>query len=191
MLFGCSGKLSNRIFRRHSQRRRYATFNEIDGRKDLKSALAYTSMNLAAEQNARRRNPNVTCWNSNKRGHRQRECQANYVHPGKLIFGRLAERGIPFLNRAPEEGLKASTLSGEGNGLYLKRSICDIPRLMLVDTGTNVTLLREDLARKLKKRLIYTAPNISFKTATGEKAEIHGKLDATIECESRKSQCRV
>ncbi|GBN29169.1 hypothetical protein AVEN_88190-1 [Araneus ventricosus] len=57
---------------------------------------------------------------------------------------------------------------------------------MLVDTGTNVTLLRTDLARELKEQLIYTAPNISLNTATGEKAEIHNKLNATIESESRK-----
>ncbi|GBM98038.1 Retrovirus-related Pol polyprotein from transposon 297 [Araneus ventricosus] len=57
---------------------------------------------------------------------------------------------------------------------------------MLVDTGANVTLVRTDLAQKLKENFIYTAPNISLKTATGEKAEIHGKLDAAIECGSRK-----
>ncbi|GBN71901.1 hypothetical protein AVEN_123028-1 [Araneus ventricosus] len=62
---------------------------------------------------------------------------------------------------------------------------------MLVDTGANVTLLRTDLAQKLKENFIYTAPNISLKTATGEKAEIHGKLDAAIECGSRKFQHRI
>ncbi|GBO45434.1 Retrovirus-related Pol polyprotein from transposon 297 [Araneus ventricosus] len=59
---------------------------------------------------------------------------------------------------------------------------------MLVDTGANVTLVRTDLAQKLKGNFIYTAPNISLKTATGEKAEVHGKLDATTECGSRKFQ---
>ncbi|GBN76735.1 Retrovirus-related Pol polyprotein from transposon 17.6 [Araneus ventricosus] len=43
---------------------------------------------------------------------------------------------------------------------------------MLVDTGANAILLRTDLAQKLKEQLIYTAPNISLKTATGEKTEI-------------------
>ncbi|GBM01668.1 hypothetical protein AVEN_95066-1, partial [Araneus ventricosus] len=45
---------------------------------------------------------------------------------------------------------------------------------MLVDTGANITLLRTDLAQKLKEQLIYTAPNISLKTSTGEKTEIRG-----------------
>ncbi|GBM50226.1 hypothetical protein AVEN_82178-1 [Araneus ventricosus] len=62
---------------------------------------------------------------------------------------------------------------------------------MLVDTGANVTLERTDLAQKLKGNFIYTAPNISLKTATGEKAEIHRKLDAAIECGSRKFQHKI
>ncbi|GBL91656.1 hypothetical protein AVEN_71314-1 [Araneus ventricosus] len=37
---------------------------------------------------------------------------------------------------------------------------------MLVDTDVNLTLLRTDLALKLKEQLIYMAPNISLKTAT-------------------------
>ncbi|GBN74829.1 hypothetical protein AVEN_137480-1 [Araneus ventricosus] len=44
---------------------------------------------------------------------------------------------------------------------------------MLVDTGANVTLVRADLAQKLKENFIYTAPDISLKTATDlEKNEI-------------------
>ncbi|GBN51389.1 hypothetical protein AVEN_271771-1 [Araneus ventricosus] len=57
---------------------------------------------------------------------------------------------------------------------------------MLVDTGANVTLLRTDLAQKLKEKLSYTAPNISLKIVTGEITEIRGKMDASIECGSRK-----
>ncbi|GBM50686.1 hypothetical protein AVEN_45959-1 [Araneus ventricosus] len=62
---------------------------------------------------------------------------------------------------------------------------------MLVDTDANVTLVRIDFAQKLKDKFIYTTSNISLKTATGEKAEIHGKLDAAIECGSRKFQNRI
>ncbi|GBN83000.1 hypothetical protein AVEN_188276-1 [Araneus ventricosus] len=97
---------------------------------------------------------------------------------------------VPFL-LAPEEELKVSALCGGRNGLYLEGSIYGIPCLMLVDTGANLTFVRRDLAHKLKENFIYTATNISLKTATGEKAEIHGKLDATIECGSRKFQHRI
>ncbi|GBM28170.1 hypothetical protein AVEN_221830-1 [Araneus ventricosus] len=107
------------------------------------------------------------------------------------MYGRLAGRRLPFLYKAPKEGLKVSALCGGRNGLYLEGSICGIPCLMLVDTGANVTLVRTDLAQKLKENFIYTAPNISLKTATGEKAEIRGKLDAAIECGCRKFQHRI
>ncbi|GBO22348.1 Retrovirus-related Pol polyprotein from transposon 412 [Araneus ventricosus] len=89
-------------------------------------------------------------------------------------------------DRAPEEGPRVSSLSGKKHGLYLGGSICGIQCLMLVDTGANVTLLRTDLAQKVKEKLIYTAPNISLKTATGEITEIRGKMDSSIGCGSRK-----
>ncbi|GBL74018.1 hypothetical protein AVEN_230933-1 [Araneus ventricosus] len=144
-----------------------------------------------ARKKTPRRNPNVTCWKCNKKGHLQRECQTISPNREKLMYGRLTGRRLPFLNKAPEEGLKVSSLCGGRNGLYLEGSICGIPCLMLVDTGANVTLVRTDLAQKLKENFNYTAPNISLKTATGEKAEIHGKLDAAIECGSRKFQHRI
>ncbi|GBN11740.1 Transposon Ty3-I Gag-Pol polyprotein [Araneus ventricosus] len=144
-----------------------------------------------ARKKTPRRNPNMTCWKCNKKGHLHRECQTISPNREKLMYGRLTGRSLPFLNKAPEEGLKVPALCGGRNGLYLEGSICGIPCLMLVDTGANVTLVRTDLAQKLKENFIYTAPNISLKTATGEKAEIHGKLDAAIECGSRKFQHRI
>ncbi|GBM01235.1 hypothetical protein AVEN_174351-1 [Araneus ventricosus] len=112
----------------------------------------------------------MTCWKCNKKGHVPSECQV--ITPvQELTYGRLAGRRFSFLNKAPEEGLKVSALSGGRNEFYLKGSICGIPCSMLVDTEANVTLLRTDLAQKLKEQFIYTAPNISLKTATGEKVE--------------------
>ncbi|GBO23546.1 hypothetical protein AVEN_216606-1 [Araneus ventricosus] len=107
------------------------------------------------------------------------------------MYGRPSGRSLPFLNKSPEEGLNVSALCGGRNGLYSEGFICGIPCLMLVDTGADITLVKTDLAQKLKEKFIYTAPNISLKTATGEKAKIHGKLDATIECGSRKFQHRI
>ncbi|GBM19402.1 hypothetical protein AVEN_196027-1 [Araneus ventricosus] len=107
------------------------------------------------------------------------------------MYGRLTGQRLPFLNKDPEEGLKVSALCGERNGLYLEGSICGIQCLILMDTGANVTLLRTDLVQKLKEQIIYTAPNISLKTAPGEKTEIRGKLDASLECVSRKFHHRI
>ncbi|GBN26385.1 Retrovirus-related Pol polyprotein from transposon 297 [Araneus ventricosus] len=116
----------------------------------LKTLEKLLNSHVAGKKNTPRRNPNVTCWKCNKKGHVQRECQTI----------------SPFLNKAPEEGLKVSAFCGGRNGLYLEGSICGIPCLMLVDTGANVTLVRTDLAQKMKGNFIYTAPNISLKTAT-------------------------
>ncbi|GBN37192.1 hypothetical protein AVEN_12130-1 [Araneus ventricosus] len=135
---------------------------------------------VPGRKNTPRRNPNVTCWKCSKKGHVQRECQAI-----------TSNQENSSLYRAPEGGPRVSSLSGKKNGLYLEGSICGIQCLMLVDTGANVTLLRTDLAQKLKEQLIYTAPNISLKTATGERTEIRGKLDASIECGSRKFHHRI
>ncbi|GBM88129.1 hypothetical protein AVEN_58462-1 [Araneus ventricosus] len=124
-------------------------------------------------------------------GARAEGVPGDYFEPGKLTHGCLAGRSLPSLNRAPEGGPRVFSLSGKKNGLYLEGSICGIQCLMLVDTGANVTLLRTDLAQKLKEQLIYTASHISLKTATGEKTEIRGKLDAFIECGSRKFHHRI
>ncbi|GBL89931.1 hypothetical protein AVEN_51108-1 [Araneus ventricosus] len=168
------------------------TWKERDYKfESLLKALEKLVNNLAAEQSAPRRNANVTCWKCFKKGHVQRACQVNDVYSRKLTCGRLAGQKIPILNKSLEKGLKVSALCGGENGLYLEGSICDIPCLFLVNTGTNITLLRADLAHKVKERLIYTAPNLTLKTATGEKAKIQGKLDASIECGSRKFQHRV
>ncbi|GBN44532.1 hypothetical protein AVEN_273601-1 [Araneus ventricosus] len=142
--------------------------------ESLLKALEKLVNSLAAEQKAPRQNP---CF---KKRHVEKACQANNNQSGKLTCSRLAERKIPTLNKASEEGLKVSALSGGGNGLYLEGSICNIPCLFLVDTGTNVTLLRADLGHKLKERLIYTAPNMTLKTTTGEREKIQGKFYASI-----------
>ncbi|GBN96632.1 hypothetical protein AVEN_171971-1 [Araneus ventricosus] len=63
--------------------------------------------------------------------------------------------------------------------------------VLLVGTGANLTILRANVAQKLKNQLIYTTLNICLTTTNGEKAGIRGKLNASIECGSRKYQHRV
>ncbi|GFS99188.1 transposon Ty3-I Gag-Pol polyprotein [Nephila pilipes] len=72
---------------------------------------------ITEKKNATRQNSNVTCWQCNRKGHLQRDCQAI---SGKLCQGRLWGRRLPFLRKAPVEGLKISALSGKKNGLYLE-----------------------------------------------------------------------
>ncbi|GBL72224.1 Retrovirus-related Pol polyprotein from transposon 412 [Araneus ventricosus] len=149
------------------------TNRERDDKFEFFNRLEKLLNSVSGRKNTPRRNPNVTCWKCSKK------CQAITLNQENSS-----------LNRAPEEGPRVS-LSGKKNGLYLEGSICGIQCLMLVDTGANITLLRTDLAQRLKEQLIYTAPNISLKTATDEKTEIRGKLDASIECGSRKFHHRI
>ncbi|GBN99244.1 hypothetical protein AVEN_156534-1 [Araneus ventricosus] len=82
-----------------------------------------------------------------QKGARTERVPDDYFQPGKLTYGRLAGRRLPFLNKAPEKGRKVSTLCGKKNGLYLEGSIYGIPCSMLVDTGANVTLLEQTWPR--------------------------------------------
>ncbi|GBL73575.1 Retrovirus-related Pol polyprotein from transposon 297 [Araneus ventricosus] len=171
--------------------------------KELKSSLAYsmkyeaartvskTSRHYFWKEEHSSAKPECHLLEVQQEGARAEGVPGDYFEPGKLTNGCLAGRRLPSLNRAPEVGPRVSSLSGKKNGLYLEGSICGIQCLMLVDTGANVTLLRTDLAQKLQEQLIYTAPNISLKTDTGEKTEIRGKLDASIECGSRKFHHRI
>ncbi|GBL73806.1 hypothetical protein AVEN_230773-1 [Araneus ventricosus] len=173
----------------------------VDAIRDKNTQHSTRLMN-AKEQNQLR---HMCCWKEKhclvklehdllevqQEGAREEGVPGDYFQPGKITQGCLAGRRLPFLNKVPEEGLKNSALSGKKNGLYLEGSVCGIQCLMLVDTGTNVTLLRTDLAQKLKEQLIYMASNISLKTANGEKTEKRGKLDASTECGSRKFHHRI
>ncbi|GBL60458.1 hypothetical protein AVEN_66850-1 [Araneus ventricosus] len=64
------------------------TWKERDDKfESLLKALEKLVESLAAEQNAPRRNPNLTCWKCFKKGHVQRACQVNDVHSRKLTCG--------------------------------------------------------------------------------------------------------
>ncbi|GFV71116.1 transposable element Tcb2 transposase [Trichonephila clavipes] len=54
---------------------------------------------------------------------------------------------------------------------------------MIIDTGANVSIIRNDLAQKKIKRETYLdpAPRGCYKTVTGEKIDIHGKLKVKIQ----------
>ncbi|KAF8787459.1 Sequestosome-1 like protein [Argiope bruennichi] len=73
-----------------------------------------------------------------------------------------------------------SSISGCDNELYVIRQIGDITCNMVVDTGANVTIIREDLARKLKFNIIWTPPCITLQTVTGDKIYVHGKVNLAI-----------
>ncbi|GFU51649.1 hypothetical protein TNCV_82791 [Trichonephila clavipes] len=56
----------------------------------------------------------------------------------------------------------------------------ELPCNMIIDTGANVSIIRNELAQKLKEKLIWTPPRVVLQTVTGEKIDIHGKLKVKI-----------
>ncbi|GFX87454.1 retrovirus-related Pol polyprotein from transposon 297 [Trichonephila clavipes] len=56
----------------------------------------------------------------------------------------------------------------------------ELPCNMIIDTGANVSIIRNDLAQKLKEKLIWTPPRVVLQTVTGKKIDIHGKLKVKI-----------
>ncbi|GFS67231.1 retrovirus-related Pol polyprotein from transposon 412 [Trichonephila clavipes] len=56
----------------------------------------------------------------------------------------------------------------------------ELPCNMIIDTGANVSIIRNDLAQKLKEKLLWTPPRVVLQTVTGEKIDIHGKLKVKI-----------
>ncbi|KAF8771471.1 hypothetical protein HNY73_018890 [Argiope bruennichi] len=98
----------------------------------------------------------------------------------KLICGHLAGRRCPDSQQPHFKVFHISSISGGDNGLYVIRQIGDISCNMVVDTGANVTIIREDLARKLKSKIIWTPPCITLQTVTGDKIHVNGKVNLAI-----------
>ncbi|GFT76639.1 retrovirus-related Pol polyprotein from transposon 17.6 [Nephila pilipes] len=51
---------------------------------------------------------------------------------------------------------------------------------MIVDTGANVTIMREDIAQQLNDKIIWTTPCVTLQTVTGDKIPIIGKMNIKI-----------
>ncbi|GFX21642.1 retrovirus-related Pol polyprotein from transposon 412 [Trichonephila clavipes] len=104
----------------------------------------------------------LKCWTCGREGHLQRSCRARQGaetnSAGKLINGHLVGRRLPDFGKPHFQVCQISTKS----------------------TGANVSIIRNDLAQKLKEKLIWTPPRMVLQTVTGEKIDIHGKLKVKI-----------
>ncbi|GFT03909.1 retrovirus-related Pol polyprotein from transposon 412 [Trichonephila clavipes] len=110
----------------------------------------------------------LKCWTCGREGHLQRSCRARQGAETnsasrkevseKLINGHLVGRRLPDFGKPHFQVCKISTKSN----------------------GANVSIIRNDLAQKLKEKLIWTPPRVVLQTVTGEKIDIHGKLKVNI-----------
>ncbi|GFS58130.1 retrovirus-related Pol polyprotein from transposon 412 [Trichonephila clavipes] len=72
------------------------------------------------------------------------------------------------------EILQITAVNGDDKGLYVIGQINNISCRMIIDTGANVSIIREDLARNSKVKIIWTPLCVSLQTVTGDKIQVHG-----------------
>ncbi|GFW40403.1 retrovirus-related Pol polyprotein from transposon 412 [Trichonephila clavipes] len=108
-------------------------------------------------------------WTCGREGHLQRSCRARQGAEtnsasqkggvGKLINGHLVGRRLPDFGKPHFQVCQISTKS----------------------TGANVSIIRNDLAQKIKRETyLDPAPRGGLQTVTGKKIDIHGKLKVKI-----------
>ncbi|GFX73502.1 retrovirus-related Pol polyprotein from transposon 412 [Trichonephila clavipes] len=132
----------------------------------------------------------LKCWTCGREGHLQRSCRARQGAEtnsasreggvGKLINGHLVGRRLPDFGKPHFQVCQISTKSTGENGIFIMGQVNELPCNMIIDTGANVSIIRNDLAQKLKEKLIWTPPRVVLQTVTGEKIDIHGKLKVKI-----------
>ncbi|GFW19896.1 hypothetical protein TNCV_3561991 [Trichonephila clavipes] len=131
----------------------------------------------------------LKCWTCGREGHLQRSCRArqgaetnsaSQKGVGKLINGHLVGRRLPDFGKPHFQVCQISTKSTGENGIFIMGHVNELPCNMIIDTGANVSIIRNDLAQKLKEKLIWTPPRVVLQTVTGEKIDIHGKLKVKI-----------
>ncbi|GFW01317.1 retrovirus-related Pol polyprotein from transposon 412 [Trichonephila clavipes] len=133
----------------------------------------------------------LKCWTCGREGHLQRSCRArqgaetNNRLPeggvGKLNNGHLVGRRLPDFGKPHFPVCQISTKSTGENGIFIMGHVNELPCNMIIDTGANVSIIRNDLAQKLKEKLIWTPPRVVLQTVTGENIDIHGKLKVKIQ----------
>ncbi|GBM33146.1 hypothetical protein AVEN_83662-1 [Araneus ventricosus] len=156
--------------------------------KDLKSSLAY-SMKYETARTVSKTSRHVRSIETEDHMSRERDDKFEFFFNRleKLLNNSVAEK-----KNTPRRNSNASCWKCNKKGhVQRERIYLRYPVFNVGGYRWNVTLLRTDLAQKLKEQLLYTGPNISLKTATGEKTEIRDKLDASIECGSRKFHHRI
>ncbi|GFT98868.1 retrovirus-related Pol polyprotein from transposon 412 [Trichonephila clavipes] len=110
----------------------------------------------------------LKCWTCGREGHLQRSCRARQGAETnsasqkevseKLINGHLVGRRLPDFGKPHFQVCQISTKSTGENGIFIMGHVNELPCNMIIDTGANVSIIRNDLAQKLKDTYLDPAP---------------------------------
>ncbi|GFX92040.1 retrovirus-related Pol polyprotein from transposon 412 [Trichonephila clavipes] len=119
----------------------------------------------------------LKCWTCGREGHLQRSCRArqgaetNKRLPegcvGKLINDHLVGRRLPDFGKPHIPVCQISTKSTGENGIFIMGHVNELPCNMIIDTGANVSIIRNDLAQKLKRETPLDPPRVVLQTEHG------------------------
>ncbi|GFV97676.1 retrovirus-related Pol polyprotein from transposon 412 [Trichonephila clavipes] len=65
---------------------------------------------------------------------------------------------LPDFGKPHFQVCQISTKSTGENGIFIMGHVNELPCNMIIDTGANVSIIRNDLAQKLKEKLLWTRP---------------------------------
>ena len=82
-------------------------------------------------------------------------------------------------NLTPQVVLMTGTLTHKGESLTVMGHFEGVPCPMVVDTGANITIVRPDVLTKQLRNSVQAMTSV-LKTATGESATVHGKLQLKV-----------
>ncbi|GBM82540.1 hypothetical protein AVEN_29328-1 [Araneus ventricosus] len=87
---------------------------------------------------------------------------------------------LPIDKKPHFEVLQISSRSDGKNGVFIEAFVNEIPCRMIVDTGANVIITRQEFAQHLDGKILWTPPCITLQTVTGDKIQIIGKMNIKI-----------
>ncbi|KAK5971408.1 Retroviral aspartyl protease, partial [Trichostrongylus colubriformis] len=136
------------------------------------------------------------CKKCRTSGHREKFCDvANQAKAAKHT--KTSERSHPGSNKTKHAKkpsrrhirfTKISNASASVNAsrMYIKAVVNDQPVSFLLDTGSDITLLNENVWKKMGSPQLEKA-NVTVKNASGDRMKIRGRLKCTVEMKGIKS----
>ena len=87
----------------------------------------------------------------------------------------------------PPYVLKTGTMHAGSNSISVEGKIGGTPCDMTVDTGSNITIVRSDVANRVEETLMIVPVNTCLRTVSGETIPVQGRGEITIKIGDHKT----